>query len=224
MALQDLTPQLRTRLSRMERAVGLFVILAAALLTFGLVFYVYNTAARKGWFKTKAPFFTFTATATGLKEGDPIRLMGLGVGQITRIDTMPADDFYHNIYVEFELIAPYYDYLWTEGSRARVATADFLGKRVLEVTKGTGGHPIYEFYRLQEAEVASIRTLPELEKWLLAQDVYDRTETNLVLPARLGLSTNLAALEQLRSSILNFGFTRYGIKINIVGPAGVPYY
>ena len=32
MGLQDLTPQLRTRLSRMERAVGWFVVLATALL------------------------------------------------------------------------------------------------------------------------------------------------------------------------------------------------
>ena len=35
MALQDLTPQLRTRLSRMERAVGWFVFLATVLLLVG---------------------------------------------------------------------------------------------------------------------------------------------------------------------------------------------
>jgi len=35
MALQDLTPQLRTRLNRMERAVGWFVVLAAVLLILG---------------------------------------------------------------------------------------------------------------------------------------------------------------------------------------------
>ena len=34
MALQDLTPQLRTRLSRMERAVGWFVLFAVLLLGF----------------------------------------------------------------------------------------------------------------------------------------------------------------------------------------------
>ena len=33
MPVQDLTPQLRTRLSRVERAVGVFVILAANLVT-----------------------------------------------------------------------------------------------------------------------------------------------------------------------------------------------
>src|SRR5688572_4138307 len=133
MALQDLTPQLRTRLSRMERTVGWFVLLATALLAFGFVYYAYNTAKRKGWFLTKAPYFTFTDRATGLKVGDPVMLMGFEVGQITVIDAQPPEDFYYNVYVEFEVKQPYYDYLWSVGSRAKVLTADLLGKRVLEV-------------------------------------------------------------------------------------------
>ena len=76
MPLQDLTPQLRTRLSRMERAVGWFVFLAIVLLAFGFVYYVYDTASRKGWFVTKARYYTFVTAATGLKPGDPVMLMG----------------------------------------------------------------------------------------------------------------------------------------------------
>src|SRR6266545_4799918 len=102
MALQDLTPQLRTRLSRMDRAVGWFVLLATALLLFGFAYYVYTTAERKGWFKLRAPYFTFTQRATGLKVGDPVMLMGFEVGQITRIDAMPPGNWY-NVYVEFEI-------------------------------------------------------------------------------------------------------------------------
>ena len=83
MALQDLTPQLRTRLSRMERAVGWFVTLAVVLLVSGFVYYVYHTAANKGWFLTKAPYFTYTERASGLRVGDPVLLMGLVVGQIS---------------------------------------------------------------------------------------------------------------------------------------------
>src|SRR6266705_2109339 len=93
MALQDLTPQLRTRLSRMERAVGWFVILATGLLLFGFGYYIYDTAERRGWFKVKAPYYTYTDAATGLKEGDPVKLMGLDVGRITVMKPMPADQF-----------------------------------------------------------------------------------------------------------------------------------
>src|SRR5882762_3882739 len=161
MALQDLTPQLRTRLSRMERAVGWFVILAAALLAFGFAYYVYNTAERKGWFKTKAPYFTFTDRATGLKVGDPVKLMGLDVGEITKIEPMEPENFQYNMYVEFELKDPYYGYMWTQGSQAKVATADLLGKRVLEVTKGTGGYPAYVFHPLKAFTLSEAQNLPE---------------------------------------------------------------
>src|SRR3954465_11228444 len=132
MALQDLTPQLRTRLSRMERAVGWFVLLATLLLFFGFGYYIYTTARSKGWFLIKAPYFTYTDRATGLKEGDPVVMMGLTIGQITKIEPQPPEDFTHNSYVRFEIKDPYYGYLWTEGSRAKVTTValDLLGKRV----------------------------------------------------------------------------------------------
>jgi len=66
MALQDLTPQLRTRLNRVEKAVGWFVLLAAALLLSGFVYYLYQTALRKGWFIDKIRYQTSLSNATGL--------------------------------------------------------------------------------------------------------------------------------------------------------------
>jgi len=193
MALQDLTPQLRTRLSRMERAVGWFVLLATALLVFGFAYYVYNTAERKGWFKTKAPYFTFADRATGLKVGDPVNLMGFDVGQITRIDAQPPWDYQHAVYVEFEIKSPYYGYLWTEGSRAKVATADLLGKRVLEVTKGSGGYPTYVFNPLRTLTVAEAQRLPDLLHWELAQEILAPDSTNLIARPLMPL-TNLTAI------------------------------
>jgi ABC-type transporter Mla subunit MlaD len=182
MALQDLTPQLRTRLSRMERAVGWFVLLATALLLFGFGYYIYNTAERKGWFKSRAPYFTFIDRATGLKIGDPVMLMGFEAGRITDVQPQPPEDFQHNVYVEFEIVEPNYGYLWTVGSRTKV-DSDFLGKRVLEVTKGTGGHATYMFHPLQELTVAQAAGMENANNWLLAEDVYDRSGTNLMIPA-----------------------------------------
>jgi ABC-type transporter Mla subunit MlaD len=193
MALQDLTPQLRTRLSRMERAVGWFVALAMMLLVFGFVYYVYHTAESKGWFLTKARYYTYADRATGLKVGDPVMLMGLDVGQITKMVPMPPEEFHRNIYVEFEIKDPNYGYLWTEGSRAKVATADLLGKRVLEVTKGTGGYPTYIFHPLREVSMTEAQSLVDSTNWLLAQEVWDATATNLLAKAKTPL-TNLTAL------------------------------
>ena len=210
MALQDLTPQLRTRLSRMERAVGWFVVLAMLLLVFGFVYYVYHTAESKGWFLTKAPYYTYTERATGLKVGDPVMLMGLTVGQITRMEPMAPEEFHRNIYVEFEIKDPYYGYLWTEGSRAKVTTADLLGKRVLEVTKGTGGYPTYVFHPLREVTMAEAQRLPDSSQWLLAQEVWDETGTNLLAKAKSPLAnlTALAAAGCTNLLIMNASETR----------------
>lgn len=139
MALQDLTPQLRTRLSRMERAVGWFVLLATALLVFGFGYYIYKTAARKGWFIQKIHYETSLNNATGLKVGDPVMLMGFNVGEITVIEAN-APGQYFGVTVSFRVKQPYFGYIWTDSS-VKAAAADFLGNRRLEVTKGSAGVP-----------------------------------------------------------------------------------
>lgn len=207
MPLQDLTPQLRTRLSRMERAVGWFVLLATALLLFGFGYYVYHTAQRKGWFVTKAPYFTYVDRATGLKVGDPVKLMGFEVGQITRI-TAEDPGMPYNVYVEFEVKTPFYGYIWTDGSRARVTAADFLGKRELEVTKGTGGCATYVFNPLLEISLEEIARLPSPEKWTLAEDIYDPKEPEILLNAQKAMLrpevvAQLKALGHTRVRVLN---------------------
>ena len=179
MALQDLTPQLRTRLSRMERAVGWFVLLAAALLLFGFGYYIYTTAQSKGWFKTKAPYYTFLDRATGLKVGDPVKLMGFDVGKITLIEAQPPGDPY-NVYIQFVIESPRYGYIWSRGSIAKVATSDFLGKRSLEVTKGTNGYPTYVFYPLREMSIDQAQRLTDLTNWVFGEEMFQPGTTTLI--------------------------------------------
>ena len=183
MALQDLTPQLRTRLSRMERAVGWFVFLATALLLFGFGYYIYHTAERKGWFKIKAPFFTYLHSSAGLNVKDPVYMMGFQVGEITRVHPMPPRDR-HEVEVDFEIVDPYFHYLWTDGSYLKVNAADFLGKRQIEVTRGTNG------YALVVTQPVFVKTVDELKQlvanepgqWQLSQEVRN-ANSNLVFNA-----------------------------------------
>lgn len=184
MALQDLTPQLRTRLSRMERGVGWFVFLATALLLFGFGYYVYHTAERKGWFVIKAKFHTFIQSSAGLNVGDPVVMMGFPVGQITLIHAMPPGDP-HNVRVEFEIRDNYFRYIWTGGSYVKINAAGFLNQRQLEVTRATNGYaicvtqPVTMFTDLDKLaqDVAA-----EPGHWQLSQDVFD-ANTNLLFHA-----------------------------------------
>jgi hypothetical protein len=183
MALQDLTPQLRTRLSRMERAVGWFVFVATALLLFGFGYYIYHTAERKGWFKIKAPFHVYVQSSAGLNVGDSVVMMGFPVGDITLIHAMPPGDA-HNVRVEFEVRDPYFRYIWTGGSFVKVNSADFLGKRQLEVTRATNGPAIcvsqpISIFGLDEARKMAVASPGD---WQLAQDVSD-AGSNLVFHA-----------------------------------------
>lgn len=139
MPLQDLTPQLRTRLSRVEHAVGLFVIIATVLLVSGFSYYFYYQARTKGWFDLKAPFYTYVDSASGIKEGQKVRLMGRDAGEITVIQPVAPDsaEYFerHFIYVEFVVRSKDIGYIWND-SRVRVNAGDLLGGRYLEILPG----------------------------------------------------------------------------------------
>jgi len=195
MALQDLTPQLRTRLSRMERAVGWFVFLATALLLFGFSYYIYHTAERKGWFKIKAPFHVYVQSSAGLNVGDPVYMMGFAVGNITSVEPQKPYEKY-NVMVKFEILEPYFRYIWLGGSFVKVNAADFLGKRQLEVTRGTNGPAICV------TQPGVWKTIPELEQlvaaetnhWQLYQDVLDANSNVVFGPYTMLDASNLQVL------------------------------
>jgi ABC-type transporter Mla subunit MlaD len=200
MALQDLTPQLRTRLSRMERAVGWFVFLATALLLFGFGYYIYHTAERKGWFVIQAPFHTYVQSSAGLKAGDDVYMMGFAVGNITRIHAMQPRDT-NNVRVEFEVREPYFRYIWSQGSFVKVNAAGFLDQRQLEITRGMNGpaicvtQPGSVFTNIVELEQLVAR---ETNQWQLYQDVFDEN-SNLVFAAYTMLdATNLQRIAELK--------------------------
>ncbi len=134
MPTQDLTPQLRTRLSRLEKVVGWFVTIATLLLVAGLAYYVYSLAERKGWFLTKAPYFTYLHSGGGIKPGDSVKLMGFDAGKITKVIPEKPESK-ENVYVEFVMFEPNFGYVWDD-SLVLVKSAGFLGARYLEVTKG----------------------------------------------------------------------------------------
>jgi ABC-type transporter Mla subunit MlaD len=200
MPLQDLTPQLRTRLSRMERSVGWFVFLATLLLLFGFGYYLYHVAEQRGLFVVKAKFHIYVASSTGLKVGDDVTLMGFTVGHITGVHPMPPRAK-ENVRVEFEVFDPFFRYIWSEGSYAKVDTAGFLNQRDLEVTRGTNGYaicvtqPITVFSNLDELK-SDVVSQPG--QWQLAQEIYDQN-TNLVFRAYTWLNdSNLQRIAELK--------------------------
>jgi ABC-type transporter Mla subunit MlaD len=187
-------------LSRMERAVGWFVFLATALLIFGFGYYIYHTAERKGWFKIKAPFHTFLQSSAGLSVGDPVYMMGFPVGEITSVEPQKPHEP-HNVQIEFEITDPYFRYLWSGGSHLKVNSADFLGKRQLEVTRGTNGYalvvtqPVTAFSNLDEL-AQDVAAAPG--QWQLSQDVFDGNSNLLFQAYETLTASNLQVIAALK--------------------------
>ncbi len=177
MPLQDLTPQLRTRLNRMERAVGVFMLTATGLLLFGFGYYIYTTAEHRGWFQVKAQFFTYADSGEGLAAGDEVKLMGFTAGKITDVTAGPpwGPGSEHNVYISFEVAERYFGYMWSEGSRAQIKEAGFLGKRELDLTKGTAGYAIYITVPVREVTLAEAKALTPIDKWRCGEEVFDGT-------------------------------------------------
>jgi len=161
MALQDLTPQLRTRLRRIEKIVSLFVGLATLLLLAGFAYYLYHTAERKGWFTPKVRYHTYAMSAEGLNPGDPVMMMGRPVGRITAVDPQPPGSWY-KMFVAFEILKPHYGYIYTD-SKVKIAATGLLGARRLEVTPGYDGKPTVNDAQKQVTVLVEGRYLPEAQ-------------------------------------------------------------
>ena len=183
----------------MERAVGWFVFLATALLLFGFGYYIYHTAERKGWFKIKAPFHVFVQSSEGLNVKDPVYMMGFQVGEITSVEPQQPYDP-HNVMVKFEIVEPYFRYIWLGGSYVKVNAADFLGKRQLEVTRGTNGPAIVV------TQPGVWKTIPELEqlvvaqtnRWQLYQDLLDENSNKVFEVYTMLTQSNLERIAELK--------------------------
>ena len=221
MPLQDLTPQLRTRLTKMERSVGWFVFLATGLLFFGFIYYLYHAAESKGWFLEKARFYTYITSASSLNVGDPVYLMGFKVGEVTAISALPPRTP-HNVRIDFvvnqinrigQYQVPYYSYVWSQGSVAKLNSAGFLGARGLEITRGTNGFGVYSTRAPQPLSLAEAQAEPDPENWRLAENIYDQN-SNLVLRAYTQLlATNLDRVAGLNHGpILAFHITPHSSR------------
>ena len=71
-----------------ELKVGIFVMVAAAILALA----IFNIGRRVGLFEPVFRAKTYLSSVSGLKESDVVRLAGVEVGNITRVDVTPAGD------------------------------------------------------------------------------------------------------------------------------------
>lgn len=145
MALQDLTPQLRTRLRKVEWFVVLFLGGTFVLMSTSLAWFIKKAGDARGWWVTEVPYYTYLPDATGIKIGSPVQMIGFKIGQVTKVEAVSlADlrswDYYgkHPVFVGFNVREPYPGYI-TSDSRLKLAgiPIEIAGGVTLELTVGS---------------------------------------------------------------------------------------
>ena len=128
MPIQDLTPQLRTRLRKVEWITGLFLSLTGVLMLGGFLYFLKHTAENRGWFVTYVPYYTLMSDATGFRVGTPVNMMGFNIGEVDQVTALSqleraSWDYYQtndfNVFVGFKVRVPWYGYIGAD-SKVRI--------------------------------------------------------------------------------------------------------
>lgn len=115
---------------QVELRVGIFVLLALAIAT-TLVFVI---GEQSNLFRSKKSFFTYFTDVSGLRAGSPIRVAGVSVGSVSRVEF--AKD--GRVQVELRVVEDAH-HLIREGAVASIGTKGMLGDKLVDVSLGTGG-------------------------------------------------------------------------------------
>lgn len=125
---------MRIQLSYRERFAGIFLLVAAAL----VVVFVVGAAVQNRWFAPRVTFHTHVVRGEGLREGSPVLLSGIEVGEIGQLTIM--DD--NRIDVELEILEQHASRV-RGGSKAVIRRLLGIGeKRIDLVSPNDGGEPL----------------------------------------------------------------------------------
>ena len=128
----------RGQVSWSELRVGLFVMVGLGVLGVG-IFYV--TGA--GVFGPKYRLKTYLPEVSGLATGAPVRLDGVEIGNVDKIQIVPREhgkppDRLHNVEVEMRIDKKYENDILTD-STATLVTEGLLGNRYVNIERGYTG-------------------------------------------------------------------------------------
>jgi phospholipid/cholesterol/gamma-HCH transport system substrate-binding protein len=150
-----------------ELRVGLFVLLGLLILAVA-IFYV--TGA--GVFGPKYRLKTLLPEVAGLATGAPVRLDGVEIGNVERINIVPREngkppDHLHSIEVVMKLDRRYQNDILTD-SVATLVTEGLLGNRYVNVQRGYTGTPLKDGQVITGGEEKAIKEVVERSADVLA--------------------------------------------------------
>ena len=143
--------------------VGLTVVVASIILMV-LIFLMSGTG---GWFTRKIHLTAYLDNAGGLRQGAPVRLAGVDIGNVTNIRVIPGKPLTP---VEVTLkVANTYAFALHKDSIAMLATAGVLGETFVDIDSSVAKGP-----GVQDGDTLSAKSVPDI------QDVVRATQGTLL--------------------------------------------
>ncbi|MEZ4410666.1 MAG: MlaD family protein [Polyangiales bacterium] len=119
--------------------VGIFVVIG--LIVGG--FLIFLVGSERHMFSRRATLRAAFPDVQGLKEGSPVRMGGVDIGEVSSVDfgDNPSDP---RVHVRFSIVAAHLRRIRLGDSRARIVAKGLLGDKALEVTIGSQGRVAHD--------------------------------------------------------------------------------
>ena len=163
----------RQRLNWAQLRVGTMVIISLAILAIGIFF----ISGQVGFFSRRYTLKAYISEAGGLREGAQVRLAGVAVGNIGKVQISPYPESARAVEIVMGVARTYQDQIRAD-SRASVATVGLLGESYVDITRGSPGQEVI-------ADGGVLKTSEEADVKRVVQNANDVILNLRVLSAKL---------------------------------------
>ena len=145
----------RKQIAWAQLRVGLLVLVSLVILAAGIFF----ISGHVGFLSRHYTLKTYFASAGGVHEGAEVRLAGIAVGNINKIQLSPYSDPERSVEIDMQVSHDYQDKIRAD-SVATIETAGLLGDAYIDITRGGQGQAVIpdkgEIKSQQEADIKRI--------------------------------------------------------------------
>ena len=127
----------RQRLTWAQLRVGTMVIISLAILAVGIFF----ISGQVGFFSRRYTLKAYTSDAGGLREGAQVRLAGVAVGNLKRVQISPYPERARAVELVMSVARKYQDQIRAD-SIASIETVGLLGESYVNLTRGSPGQEV----------------------------------------------------------------------------------
>jgi phospholipid/cholesterol/gamma-HCH transport system substrate-binding protein len=131
--------------------VGLVTIVALAILGY-LIFLLSGT---HGFFKGKSTIYTYLGDSSDLAQGAPVRLNGIVVGEVSKVELSGSSEPARVIRIDMEIKNEYMSAIPVD-SGAKLASGNLLGTKYVNINKGRSTQTIKQGAELKSSSSAAL--------------------------------------------------------------------